>query len=368
MQHALQQARLALTAGHTLDAVLHANIAAGLARSLNDLPAHAQAKTLLVQLLFNLGRVAEALRHGHELLMGAKALNDGPCLVRAQTHLALALSEAGLHARGEALAAAAHDEASRRGLHTLQTEALLMRGALLGRLGHAAAGEQLLQEGLARAREAADDALCLSALNGLLVLLLNAHDEALEAGDTAQARLCRQRLQQCLPLALTQGMREGDVFKRAVLRSNAGAALRVLESLADAEALLRGCVQASQLAGFSVCELRARVRLADVLIDRGRLEAAQQQIEALRSLRVLEPQAAAAQEGLRLQWRRAIASGDIAMADALRSQLQASRAEEAAWREATVQHAESELRHLLDPLAPLPGAAGPGSMPGLRRS
>jgi hypothetical protein len=367
MHHALRQAQLALTAGHTLDAVLHANIAAGLARSLNDLPAHDQAKTLLVQLLFNLGRVAEALRHAHELLMGAMALNDGPCLVRTQTRLALALSEAGLTARGEALAAAAHDEASRRGLHTLQTEALLMRGALLGRLGHAAAGEQLLQDGLARAREAADHALCLSALNSLLLLLLSAHDEALEVGDTARAQVCRHGLQHCLPLALAQGMREGDVFKRAVLRSNAGAALRVLESLADAEALLRGCVQASQSAGFSACELRARIRLADVLIDRGRLEAAQQQIEAVHRILVLEPQAAAAQDGLRLQWRQALASGDIAMAGALRSQLEASQAEEAARRDAALQFAESELRHLLDQLAPLPSATGPGSLHALRR-
>ena len=367
MHHALQQARLALTTGHTHDAVLHANIAAGLARSLNDLPAHAQAKTLLVQLLFNLGRVAEALRHGHELLLGAMALNDGPGLVRTQTRLALALSEAGLHARGEALAAAAHDEASRRGLHALQTEALLMRGALLGRLGQAAAGEQLLQDGLARAQEAGDDALSLSALNSLLVLLLSAHDEALEAGDTAQARLCRQRLRRCLPQALAQGMREGDVLKRALLRSNAGAALRVLGSLADAEALLRGCVQASQSAGFSACELRARIRLADVLIDRGCLEAAQQEIETVHSLRLLEPQAATALDGLRLQWRRALASGDIAMAGALRSQLEACRADEAARREAALQHAESALGHLLDQLAPLPGAARHGALPRLRR-
>lgn len=293
LQHALHEARQAASQGEVEQAVFQANAAVGLATELGDDHSQAEARSLLVMHLFALGRFTGALQHGHLALQTWQRLQRHERVCETQLRLALSLSELGVHLPAMQLARSALSLAQEQGLHSHVHQALAMLGGLYGRAGDADDGELLLLQALSRASEMQDQATRTTVLNTLLALLLQGVEQVRDTDDRARLAGLQQRLQRHVGLALAQCAEEPHLFRRTVLRGNVAAALAVCGQMRDALALQRACAQQAAAAGFKVCEMRSRSRLAALLLQQGDADAAATEIDRLGTLSCGEANAGA---------------------------------------------------------------------------
>lgn len=352
LQHALQEARQASSQGQVEQAVYHASTAAGLAQELGDDHSHAEAQSLLVLHLFTLGRFTGALRHGQLALQTWQRLQMHDRVCETQLRLALSLSELGIHLRALQLARGALLLAQQQGLHSLAHQALALLGGLYGRAGDVDDGELLLLQALSRASETQDQATRTTVLNTLLALLLEGVEQAKAAGDDARLAGLAQRLQRHAGPALTQCAEEPHLFRRTVLRGNVAAALAVCGQTQDALALQRACAQQAAHAGFRVCEMRSRSRLATLLLDTGDADAAAVEVERLEALARDEANAGAELELLTLRARLAERRDNREAALDLHAQAEARRQAHAQQQAAMRQLVEAEAAAVLELLTP----------------
>lgn len=352
LQHALQEARLATSQGHVEQAVFHANAAAGLAAELGDDHGLADAQSLLVLHLFTLGRFSEALRHGHLALQAWQRLQRPDRVCETQLRLALSLSELGVHLRAVHLARSALLLAQQQGLHSHVHQALALLGGLYGRAGDVDDGERLLLQALSRASETQDQATRTTVLNTLIALLLEGVEQARAARDDERLQGLAQRLQRHAGLALAQCAEEPDLFRRTVLRGNVAAALAVCGQTRDALALQRACAQQAAAAGFRVCEMRSRSRLAALLLEVGDTDAAAAEVDRLAALSHGEANAGAELELLTLRARLADRQDDREAAVALHAQAEARRQAHVQHQAAIRTQVEADAAAVLDQLAP----------------
>jgi tetratricopeptide (TPR) repeat protein len=340
LHHALQEARQAATHGDVEQAVFQASTAAGLAQELGHVQAHAEAHSLLMQHLFTLGRFTGALRHGHLALQAWQQLQAFDQVCETQLRLALALSELGVHLRALQLARGALTLARQHGLDQQVHQAIAMLGSLSGRAGDADDGEQLLLQALSRTGDAHDAATRTMVLNSLLALLLGEADVARARGDA-------ERL-----AGVAHCAEEPNLFRRAVLRGNVGAALAACGQLQDALALQRSCAQQAADQGFRVAEMRSRTRLAGLWLDLGNLPMAVSEIERLQVLLTAEANAGCELSLLDLRARLAQAKGDAAGAAQLQQQADARRDAHAQQLALLRRQVEAEATEVLTLLAP----------------
>ena len=327
MRAAMAHAHHGSAQGNAAEAVFHATAAAGLALDLGDQEIYAEAQTLLTDQLFRLARFAEALRHGHLAQNAWQRLGRPERECGVLVAMACALSEIDLHERALALARLSFDLAHDKALHGPLLKALSLVGVFHGRMGDWEAGEDLLMQALSRARDNGDHNTVSVALNALMSVLADMHQHHQQQGRADEAQAAAARLLKIARQTMAQCAEESRAFQRAILRSNAAAALLACGHLQDALALLRGSIQIAQQHGFRAVELRARLRLVQGLIDTADLAAAQTELDVCHALLACDPNAQAQMDTMAPSVRLAELRGDAAAAGLHRNALAAAVAQ-----------------------------------------
>lgn len=336
---ALAEAREAARLGQHEAVVRHADLACALAERLRDVRLQAESRTLLSNSQFSLGRFGAALSHGAIALSLWRQIGD----VRQECHqlrvLSHALTDNDLTEPALELAQAAFERAEQAGETMQALFAATLRGSLHARLGDVDTAEAVLLQVLSRARESSDDDLVTHVLNALTAALLEALRAHRVAGDpsgsTSSAILPRLRrhayslLQRCET--------EANAFRRAILHSNAGAALAACGESDRAETLLRQSLALCNGDAFRMVACKAHVRLAEVLLQRDAFGAAEQELAAVERLLAIEAQPAAAANVVELRADLARRRGDAELARCLELHVAQARDERA--RRAAALHA-----------------------------
>ena len=288
-----------------------------LAGATDQVLARAEAATREVRDLFSQGRFQDALQAGERAVQDWRQAQRPDDECELLVTLSMALAEADRQEDAIRLAREAHALVQAQGLEARLPRVLALLGGLHGPLEEWAEGESLLLLALSLARDRHDTATVAVALNGLLMHLLHAHEAQTAVGQLRQADATAKRLLQHARLSMRVAVDEPAPFRRAVLRSNAAAALLACHQPDEGLPLLMTALHDAEANGFRVVALRARFRLGHALLSLGQLEAARQQAEELQALLNAEDHALARMELLRLQAGLAQATGDARTAEGL---------------------------------------------------
>ncbi|MBL8315393.1 MAG: hypothetical protein JNK55_16765 [Rubrivivax sp.] len=293
----------------------------------------AEAGTLRTQQLHAQGRLGEAVEEGLLTLTAWRALGDSRRECELLLWLVWALSDQGASAEALLLARHAFDAARAARLPSELERSLVAVAGLQGRLGDAAAAETLLLQALSRARELPDAQQVPVPLNALLATLLQAHEDQRET-DPERALATAARLQRHARDALRWASQEPDAMRKAILLSNAGAALGVAGQPQEGIQRLRESLQLAEESGLRLVALRAAERLSGQLLHAGSVE------QALALDPVLQEQlrpddGPAVRESVHTaRARLAEARGDAELAASMREAANRDRAERLAGAEA----------------------------------
>lgn len=337
LHHAQEAARL----GRHAAAVQHAELACGLAQGQQDDRREAQSRTVLSNALFSLGRFEEALSQGAIALGIWRRRGDAQQECHQLRVLAHSLSDNDASELALELAQAAFDRAEQSGLPSEALIAAALRGSLHGRLSDFDTAEALLLQVLSRAREGTDESLVTMVINALAAMLLDALGSHQASGETQREAAAARQLRRYGHALRRRGEGEPNAFRRAILRSNAGAALAASGELDLARALLDESIALCDDDGFRIVACRAHLRLADLHLRGGDLDAAQAELESIDRLLASEPHAGITGESLTLRCALARGRGEAQEADRLEVLLAESR-EARAHREAALRDA---LKH-----------------------
>jgi len=314
---ALQAAREALTAGDHDLAAEQAAEATRVAEAHADPDVAAHARSVRLQHLYALGRYGEALLEGRRALQAWQGLQQPEEQAQVLCVMSATASELDLDHEALSIAHQAFDLARRHGLAASMIHALALLGTLHGRLEDHETGERLLLQSLSRAREHHDAVAVMRSVNALLSLLVAAHAWQLREGLDEVAAATARRMQHHARTALALADQHGHTYRRAVLRSNAGAALAVAGHLGEAQAPLLQSWREAAGEGLHAVALKSGLRLVNCQLQRGELEtAAALCAELMQALRPDDPPTA--QIELReMSARIAAAQGDKLQAMAL---------------------------------------------------
>jgi hypothetical protein len=278
----------------------------------------AESLTLAMHGLLARGRPDEAFLVGRRALAQWQALREHERACDVLLTLAAACME---HEQGlEALALVRHAfrVARARVLPAEMVRALMMLGALHGRLHDFAAGESLLLQALSRARELHEPATVLLALNSLLTVLLEAHAEQLATGENEHAAATAERLLRHANHALAQSPASPRRYADLLLRTHAAAALLACGRAAEALPVLRACMEGARLQDFRVAGLWARYHAAQGTWMRSDNQAATAALQQLLPLLARDDPPRLRLAVMQLQARVAERSGDLANAQTVR--------------------------------------------------
>ena len=319
------------------------------ARQAGDVRAEAEARTLLSRHLHAGGRLGEAVEEGLHALAAWKVLDDAERQCDVLLWLVWATSDQGASAEALLLARHAFDVARTARLPAALGRSLVAVAGMQGRLGDPDAAETLLLHALSRARELPDHQQVPVPLNALLATLLHAHEAQIET-DPERARATATRLHRYARDALRWAAEEPDTLRKAILLSNAGAALAVTGQSEEGIQRLQEALQLAEEAGLCLVALRAAERLSSLLLLSGRLSQAQALADLLhRQLR--DDDGPAVRESVHLALANlASASGDSEASASLRRAAAHNAAEQeagaAAMRDVVARLATSVLREL----------------------
>lgn len=336
---ALADARNAARLGQHEAVLHHAGLACSLAERLSDVRLQAESRSLLSNSQFSLGRFGAALSQGGIALALWRQIGDVRQECQQLRVLSHALTDNDLTEPALELAQAAFERAERAGETKQALFAATLLGSLHARLGDVDTAETVLLQVLSRARESSDDELVTHVLNALTAALLEAlrahraaEDPSAPASSAVLPRLRRHAyslLQRCET--------EANAFRRAILRSNTGAALAACGDSDRAETLLRASLAQCNGDAFRMVACKAHLRLAEVLLQRDAFDAAEQELSAVEQLLEIEAQAAAAADVVELRAELARRRGDAELARCLG--LRAAQARDERARRAAALHA-----------------------------
>lgn len=271
---ALQASREALTAGDHHLAAEQAAEAIRTAEAHADPAVAARARSLRLQHLYALGHYGEALLEGRRALQAWHGLEQPGEEAQVLCVMSATVSELDLDNEALTLAHQAFDLARQHGLAASLIHALALLGTLHGRLEDHETGERLLLQSLSRAREHHDALAMVRSVNALLSLLIAAHAWQKRQGMDEVADATARRLQHHARTALVMAEQQGHTYRRAVLRSNAGAALAVGGHLSEAQTPLLQSWREAEGEGLHAVALKSGLRLVHCQMQRGELETA----------------------------------------------------------------------------------------------
>jgi tetratricopeptide (TPR) repeat protein len=283
----------------------------------------AESLTLAMHSLLARGRPDEAFLVGRRALAQWQTLQEHERACDVLLTLAAACME---HEQGlEALALVRHAFrlARARVLPAEMVRALMMLGALHGRLHDFAAGESLLLQALSRARELHEPATVLLALNSLLTVLLEAHAVQVATGEYEHATATAERLLRHANHALAQSPPAPRRYADLLLRTHAAAALLACGRAGEALPVLRACMEGARLQDFRVAGLWARLHAAQGTWMRSDNHAAVAALQQLLPLLARDDPPRLRLAVMQLQARVAERTGDLAAAQAQRANMAA---------------------------------------------